>query len=134
LIDNGYTLIGLGGLIPYKASRARPFFDQVFDLTEKHGVRLHGFGVGGQDVIRYPWFSVDSSAWWSSAAQGILNKESLDPRQLSQKVTVSTKRTAIRYDIEDNWVPRVAHNIEFWTKLMYKLSQRAAPKVKRGLF
>lgn len=133
LIDKGYTLIGLGGLIPYKANRARPFFDQVFNLTEKYGVRCHGFGIGGQDILRYPWFSVDSSAWWINAAQGNLNQESRDGR-LADKVSVSKKRSSLHYEMDDHWIPRIAHNIKFWTDMMYKLDKRSAPKVKRGLF
>src|SRR6185369_2823211 len=55
MIDQGYTLIGFGGLVPYRAARARPFLDHAFDLTEKHGVRVHGFGIGGPVIRKYPW-------------------------------------------------------------------------------
>ena len=64
LIDCGYEFIGIGGMIPRKAKYILPFLDQVFNVSEKRGVRLHGFGIGeGRELTAYPWFSVDSTTW-----------------------------------------------------------------------
>lgn len=69
----GYDYIGLGG-----ASRggARPWFDQVFDgLCPKPKrlpvVKTHGFATTSYpNMVRYPWFSVDSASWVKAGAYG----------------------------------------------------------------
>jgi hypothetical protein len=90
-LDKGYSLIGVGGLIPYQALVARPFLDQVFALTEKYHVHCHGFGIGGKALLQYPWFSVDSTYWLWRARTGNVLRASLDPRRLAERVSVSPR-------------------------------------------
>ncbi len=76
-IDEGYDLIGLGGLVGSTAGDScRGWIDRCFDLVcdtpnRLPRVRLHGFGVTVYDLmIRYPWFSVDSTSWTKVGAYG----------------------------------------------------------------
>jgi hypothetical protein len=69
-IDEGYELIGLGGLVG-KMGRpsCRRWLDQCFEYVCDNPkrlpcVKLHGFGVTQYRLmIRYPWWSVDSTTW-----------------------------------------------------------------------
>lgn len=67
-----YERIAVGGLVPMlKRPKALvPFLDDLFErgLRRRPGLKLHGFGVTTWSLmVRYPWDSVDSSAWVSGA-------------------------------------------------------------------
>ena len=131
LIDQGYSLIGVGGMVPFRAAKARPFLDQVFNLTEKHGIRCHGFGIGGPVILKYPWFSVDSTTWLQDTRSGKIAKPARDPKRLYVAVPVSTKATAVRTnEIEDHYLARAAANLRFWSTL----TDQKRPATRKGLF
>jgi len=76
LLDRKYEYIALGGIIPNPVPTIQPVLDNVWSniLTDKKGmpkVKVHGFGVTSPRlIIRYPWYSVDSSSWIKIAAYG----------------------------------------------------------------
>lgn len=76
-MDEGYEIIGLGGLVGSTMKKAcRDWIDSCFDLVcdtpdRLPKVKLHGFGVTSyRFLIRYPWWSVDSAAWDKIASFG----------------------------------------------------------------
>lgn len=76
-IDEGYEYIGLGGLVgSTKQEHCQQWLDRAFNLVcdtkdRKPKVRIHGFGVTVYSLLlRYPWFSVDSTTWTKVAAFG----------------------------------------------------------------
>ncbi len=76
-IKAGYELIGLGGLVGSTSQQeCRAWIDSCFDLvcdqpSRLPRVKLHGFGVTTFDLlVRYPWWSVDSTSWTMVAAFG----------------------------------------------------------------
>lgn len=76
-LDAGYEMIGLGGLVGSTSqSECRAWIDSCFVLTcdqpsRLPRVKLHGFGVTNYDLlIRYPWWSVDSTTWTMVASFG----------------------------------------------------------------
>ncbi len=76
-LENGYRYIALGGLVGSHAMEVcRQWIDKAFDIvcatkTGTPGVRVHGFGVTSYELLlRYPWFSVDSSYWTKQGAFG----------------------------------------------------------------
>lgn len=76
-LDEGYDYIGLGGLgQTVTKSNYYGWADRVFDYICPYPSRLpiikvHGFAMTSYDLmVRYPWFSVDSSSWCKSAAFG----------------------------------------------------------------
>jgi hypothetical protein len=137
LMDTGYTLIGIGGLagdtggdhLPVSRHHAQAFLDQVFNMTEKYKVRCHGFGIGGQSIIRYPWFSVDSTSWAHYARRGLVNQPSHNPQKLFEIVKASPRLSNLPTGPDDMSVWAV-QNIKFWSTL----TDRSRPPVKRGLF
>ncbi|MFA5355248.1 MAG: hypothetical protein WC302_00720 [Candidatus Paceibacterota bacterium] len=76
LLDKGYKYIAMGGLIPDPPSVICPALDKIWGeiLTDKKGfpkVKVHGFGITSPKVlVRYPWFSVDSSSWLKIGVYG----------------------------------------------------------------
>jgi hypothetical protein len=65
-----YDYIALGGAVGFSASVLIPWLDKCFrDIIcdPKTGiprVRIHGFGITSIPLLlRYPWYSVDSSSW-----------------------------------------------------------------------
>lgn len=67
-----YSLVGIGGMVPYIHRNARHVYwkqitrhlGHIHKMAREAGVKLHGFGVTGWDLMSgYPWFSVDSTSW-----------------------------------------------------------------------
>lgn len=76
-VDKGYELIGLGGLVGSTAQDScKGWIDRCFDYICSASdrlprVKLHGFGVTNYELLlRYPWWSVDSTSWTKIAAYG----------------------------------------------------------------
>lgn len=76
-MKEGYELIGLGGLVGSLAKEGcRRWIDRAFDVvcdqpSRLPKVKIHGFGVTSYDLLlRFPWYSVDSSSWTKIAAFG----------------------------------------------------------------
>ncbi len=76
-IDEGYELIGLGGLVGSTAQDGcQAWIDRCFEIAcdtpdRLPCVKLHGFGVTSYKLmLRYPWYSVDSTSWTKIGAYG----------------------------------------------------------------
>lgn len=64
-----YDYIAIGGLIAAGNKNIKPFLDKVFsehicDSKGRPRVKVHGFAMTSPVLmVRYPWYSVDSSSW-----------------------------------------------------------------------
>lgn len=66
-----YPVIAFGGLASKGAVRRWDWVDQAFRIVEGSGVKVHGFGVTSYaKMLRYPWYSVDSTTWIYIAGHG----------------------------------------------------------------
>ena len=78
-LDNGYDYIGLGGLVgSTRFDTCLDWIDGCFHIIcdnkdKLPSVRVHGFGVTSfKLLLRYPWYSVDSTSWTKAGAFGNL--------------------------------------------------------------
>lgn len=74
-IEDGYPLIGLGGMAGKRNKHATlAWLDKCFDYICPNGkpiVNIHGFGVTSYSLLlRYPWYSVDSTSWTKKGGFG----------------------------------------------------------------
>lgn len=73
---SNYEYITLGGMVGRKKDQLFQWLDRIWDrylISGTGGAKLkvHAFGITSVDVmLRYPWYSVDSSSWIQSAAFG----------------------------------------------------------------
>jgi hypothetical protein len=87
-----YSYITIGGMVPISTPQLRLWLDRLWAqyLTNPDGtpkLKVHGFGLTSLPLmLRYPWYSVDSSTWVQWAANGMV----LVPGQVGQ-VDVSSK-------------------------------------------
>jgi len=71
-----YPYITLGGMVPVSTPQLYLWLDRIWSehLTHADGtpkIKVHGFGLTSLDLmLRYPWYSVDSSSWLQSANNG----------------------------------------------------------------
>lgn len=71
-----YDYITLGGMVPISTPQLIQWLDRIWDkyLTDSSGrprLKVHGFGLTAHSLMmRYPWYSVDSSSWVQIAANG----------------------------------------------------------------
>lgn len=77
LLDDGERYIGLGGMAKAKQDVRRKWLDKVWTvLSDDQGrplVKVHGFGLTAVEHLkRYPWYSVDSTAWALAGGYGIV--------------------------------------------------------------
>jgi len=103
-----YSYITIGGMVPISTAQLKLWLDRLWadHLTDEQGrpiVKVHGFGLTSLPLMmRYPWYSVDSSTWVQWAANGMI----LVPGQVGQ-VDVSNKssRRKIRGQHMDSVTP-----------------------------
>ena len=75
-ITSGYDYIALGGMVPIQTTQRIYWLDHLFSklLTNKDGlpiVKIHGFGMTSIPLLlRYPWYSVDSTSWVVTSRMG----------------------------------------------------------------
>ena len=74
-IEDGETYIGISPYLRAHKSAIRTWLDKCFlRLTNKNGlpiVQTHGFGMTTIELlVRYPWYSVDSTSWVMTGAYG----------------------------------------------------------------
>lgn len=87
-----YSYITIGGMVPISTPQLKLWLDRIWprymcnpDGTPK--IKVHGFGLTSLPLMmRYPWYSVDSSTWVQWAANGMV----LVPGQVGQ-VDVSNR-------------------------------------------
>lgn len=73
-----YPYITIGGMVPISTPQLRLWLDRLWEdhLTHPDGspkLKVHGFGLTSLPLMmRYPWYSVDSSTWVQWAANGMI--------------------------------------------------------------
>lgn len=73
-----YPYITIGGMVPISTQQLKLWLDRLWarHLTHPDGspkVKVHGFGLTSLPLMmRYPWYSVDSSTWVQWAANGMI--------------------------------------------------------------
>jgi hypothetical protein len=76
MLDEGEPYIGISPYLRSHQNEIISWLDRCFSIvTDSNGrplVKTHGFGVTACNlVVRYPWFSVDSTSWSVGGAYGI---------------------------------------------------------------
>lgn len=77
-LDEGYQYIALGGLKGIGRQGFVQWADRIFDVLcstpdRLPRVKVHGFAVTAIKVmLRYPWYSVDSTTWCVYARNGVV--------------------------------------------------------------
>lgn len=100
-LDEGYSYIFLGGMVPETTGYLREWLDHVFDkyLTHPDGspkVKIHGFGLTVLSLmLRYPWYSVDSTSWVMTSRYGSVYLDMPDENK-RLKVDFSSQSTKQR--------------------------------------
>lgn len=87
--ERGVDFMGLGGLAGLRSPpKAMRWLVGVFRHAQRNHpqMRFHGWGVTANDLLRLPWFSVDSSSWSSGFRYGRLTLR--DPRT-NRAVTIA---------------------------------------------
>jgi len=73
-----YDYLALGGMVPISSKDLAVWLDDLFSnhLTDKTGMpvcKIHGFGMTSLKLMmRYPWYSVDSTSWVMAARTGVI--------------------------------------------------------------
>ena len=108
-IDKGYAYIALGGMAGGDISTETIIrkLDILFPkyLCDKNGmpkIKVHGFGITSIPIlIRYPWYSVDSTSWVLTGRFGGIfvpkkKNGAYDYLQIPHKINVSNRSSAIK--------------------------------------
>jgi hypothetical protein len=102
-----YSYITLGGMVPISTPQLCFWLDRIWSkyLTDGSGrprVKVHGFGLTAVDLmVRYPWWSVDSSSWVQIAVHGNI----LLPDHGSIAISSDSPRTKEQNYHYDNFAP-----------------------------
>jgi len=86
-----YDYMALGGLVGGSSAKLGPWFDRIFQnyICNEKGypkIKVHGFGMTSlKFMLRYPWYSVDSTSWVTTGRMGGL----LVPKKVNGKYDYS---------------------------------------------
>lgn len=97
-----YEYIALGGMVPISTPDLKVWLDHIYSkyLCDSKGmpkIKVHGFGLTSLSLmLRYPWFSVDSTSWVMTGRMGSVyipkfKNGQYQYLQESYKVCVSTR-------------------------------------------
>lgn len=110
-----YEYITIGGMVPISTPQLKLWLDDIWDryLTDESGrprTKVHGFGLTSLPLmLRYPWYSVDSSTWVQWAANGMI----LIPTRTGQlDVSSKSSRRKIPNQHLDSMSPMETKRIE----------------------
>lgn len=73
-----YEYITIGGMVPISTPQLKIWLDAIWrdilcDELGRPRIKVHGFGLTSLPLMmRYPWYSVDSSTWVQWAANGMI--------------------------------------------------------------
>ena len=73
-----YEYITIGGMVPISTVQLKIWLDDIWrdilcDESGRPRTKVHGFGLTSLPLMmRYPWYSVDSSTWVQWAANGMI--------------------------------------------------------------
>lgn len=73
-----YDYITLGGMVPISTPQLITWLDRIWskylvDGSGRPRIKVHGFGLTSSVLmLRYPWYSVDSSGWVQASSRGQL--------------------------------------------------------------
>ena len=138
-----YEYLSLGGMVPISNSQLIPWLDNLWGeyLTDKKGmpkVKVHGFGLTSlKMMMRYPWYSVDSTSWVVTGRLGSIYVPRYRQGQWiydenSWKVPVSSRSPGVEDDKNhiDNLKPKVKKIIlDYIHDKGYKLGKSEFKKV-----
>jgi hypothetical protein len=97
----GVDFMGLGGMVGHKGQKAKlmRWLIAVFQYQARHwpDMRFHGWGVSSPELLRVPFYSVDSSGWGAAYRYGRLRIR--DPRTGEAVEFPLDGRAAYRPDI-----------------------------------
>jgi hypothetical protein len=145
-----YDYVAIGGVVSklFDKKTIISLLDQYFSryICDKDGtpkIKTHGFGITNiKFIMRYPWFSVDSTSWVIGARTGIIfvpmKKDGVYRYDLEPlKIPVSTKspRTEKVDQHINNFSPNKKSEILYYIKEKgFSLKQLAADYKKRDQF
>jgi len=78
MLKKGYDYIALGGMVPISNDQLIRWLDDLYSkyLTDPKGIphiKVHGFGLTSLELmLRYPWYSVDSTSWVITGRMGAI--------------------------------------------------------------
>jgi hypothetical protein len=97
-----YSYITIGGMVPISTPQLKLWLDRLWrdHLTLPDGtpkIKVHGFGLTSLPLMmRYPWYSVDSSTWvqWGANGMILIPTEAFSRRQVDISSRSSRKKIA----------------------------------------
>lgn len=117
-----YDRIALGGLVPHAKQKKKlcRWLDKCFSII-RDKAKVHGFGMSGIEILlRYPWFSCDSTSYISGSKQStVLYFEQGQFKTISTKnrEKANHKSISITDDEEKKWHERVVNNAREYQKM-----------------
>lgn len=99
-----YDYVALGGMVPISNNALVVWLDSLFSKYIPTETKIHGFGMTSLPLmIRYPWYSVDSTSWVMTGRFGAIyvpkkRNNKYDYSQIPYKVTISDQSPGQKED------------------------------------
>lgn len=132
-----YDYLALGGMVPISTKELAIWLDDLFQnfICDNSGmpkIKIHGFGLTSLKLmLRYPWYSVDSTSWVMTSRMGSIYMPRYRDRRWvydeeSWKIVVSSRSPSKKEDGKHiNTFPKNVrkHIIEYLSMKGYQLGK-----------
>lgn len=119
-----YGYIALGGLVPLArepkamSNWLNKCFQILIPKIREGKLKVHGFGLTNHKILmKYPFYSVDSTSWLSGEAYGSMAKWNPETRELKQSITYKKRDAALEHGL-----PIELHG-EYRARSVYQVKQ-----------
>lgn len=116
ILEN-YTHFAIGGMVPLARQRTnlRTLLDRAWTVIRpKFPVKIHAFGMSARWILlRYPWYSADSSTWLSFRKYGQTQDKSVDVMTAKFRLKTAHKATIAAHEVP-NFVHLEREVTELW--------------------
>lgn len=123
-IERNYELIALGGLVGSTSKDGcQKWIDRCFDLVcqtpdRTPCVNVHGFGITNWSLLlRYPWWSVDSTSWTKVGAYGGI----LVPHRRKGRFTFNEQPYLCKVSVDSPDMQKAGRHAISWSDLERKV-------------
>ena len=128
-----YEYIFIGGMAGENINTAKlmELCDILFKLNSRYKRKFHALGQSSSDIVlRYPWYSVDSTSWLQGAISNriffLKNFIEIKSDKLEKKSFFNNICSPLLFDTEGQatvWKKKIQHNVEIFNEYQYLITE-----------
>lgn len=117
ICDEGYKWVGVSKADSATQFTLHRFYSRVFEIADSYQVSIHGLSETSLNMLRYPFYSVDSTTWLQDSGRGLIIQPDLVRKKI-RRIYISDDRRNGRFPHWSQFSPegraKVRKQMEAW--------------------